>query len=67
MRGVARIDILEFTALLEAMEAERRTQTQYKNKRKLRSAVGRVLAMAHQLSRDPRPLTGLNALQPSVN
>lgn len=65
---MARIEVLEFAALLEAMEAERRNQSLKKATRKpTHSAVGRVLAMAHRIGRDSGPLTDPKVLRAAVN
>jgi len=64
---VARIEVLEFAALIEAMEAERRNPPKTVRKHRTQSVVGRVLTMAHQLGRDSTPLTDPALLRAAVN
>ncbi len=50
---MARLEVVQFAALMEAIDAERRTMAQAG--RNSHSAIGRVLATAHELGRRSTP------------
>lgn len=62
---MARLEVIELAALIDAIEAERRTQNVVARGRKTRThtAVGRVLAMAHQVGRDTTSASQLATLK----
>lgn len=62
---MARLEVLELAALLDAIEEEQRTQKDSPRGRKpsSRDAVGRVLALAHRLGRDTASASQLAALK----